>query len=69
MNEAARLNDLEIRITHLERGLQELSDVLIRQQNELDRCVERSRVLADRLAALQDSDDESAPPSERPPHY
>jgi len=54
MTENARLSEVEIRIAHLERGLQELSDVLIRQQKELDRAVERTRILADRLAALQD---------------
>jgi SlyX protein len=69
MIEDARLNDLEIRIAHLERGLQELSDVLIRQQKELDRAVERNQCLADRLAALQDGDDASPALEERPPHY
>jgi SlyX protein len=69
MTEATRLNDLEIRITHLERGMQELSDVLIRQQKELDRAVERNRILAERLAALQDSDDGPIAAEERPPHY
>jgi SlyX protein len=69
MIENARLNDLEIRIAHLERGLQELSDVLIRQQKELDRAVERNQFLADRLAALQDGDDASTALEERPPHY
>jgi SlyX protein len=69
MTENARLNDLEIRIAHLERGLQELSDVLIRQQKELDRAVERNQILADRLAALQERDDASTALEERPPHY
>jgi SlyX protein len=69
MTENAHLNDLEIRIAHLERGLQELSDVLIRQQKELDRAVERNQILADRLAALQDSDGASVALEERPPHY
>jgi SlyX protein len=67
--EPARLHDLEMRIAHLERGLQELSDVLVRQQKELDRAVERNQVLAQRLASLQDSDDGSTPREERPPHY
>jgi SlyX protein len=69
MTESARLNDLEIRIAHLERALQQLSDVLIRQQKELDRAVDRNQILADRLAALQDSDDASTALAERPPHY
>ena len=69
MTENARLSEVEIRIAHLERGLQELSDVLIRQQKELDRAVERTRILADRLAALQDADDAATAPEDRPPHY
>jgi len=69
MTESARLDDLEIRIAHLERSVQELSDVLIRQQKELDRAVERNQILADRLAALQDDREDPTSPEERPPHY
>jgi uncharacterized coiled-coil protein SlyX len=69
MTEAARLNDLESRITHLERGLQDLSDVLVRQQKELDRAVERAKSLADRLAELQDDAEGSVAREETPPHY
>jgi uncharacterized coiled-coil protein SlyX len=69
MTEAARLNDLESRITHLERGLQDLSDVLVRQQKELDRAVERAKGLADRLAELQDDAEGSVAREETPPHY
>lgn len=69
MTEAARLDDLEIRIAHLERGVQELSDVLVRQQKELNRAIERNQILSDRLAALQEGDAEAAAVTERPPHY
>ena len=69
MTESARLDDLEIRISHLERSVQELSDVLIRQQKELDRALERNQVLADRLAALQDAGETPVAPEECPPHY
>jgi SlyX protein len=69
MTESARLVDLEIRIAHLERSVQELSDVLIRQQKELDRTVERNQILADRLAALQDAGETPMASAERPPHY
>jgi SlyX protein len=69
MTESARLDDLEIRFSHLERSVQELSDVLFRQQKELDRAVERNQILADRLAARQEDREEPTAPEERPPHY
>ena len=68
MIEPARLHDLDMRIAHLERGLQELSDVIVRQQKEIDRVAERNQVLAQRLAALQECDD-GLNLEERPPHY
>jgi SlyX protein len=69
MTASARLDDLEIRITHLERSVQELSDVLIRQQKELDRILERNQILADRLATLEDPGETPMAPAEPPPHY
>jgi SlyX protein len=69
MTETARLDDLESRITHLERALQDLSDVLVRQQKELDRAHERNEVLAERLAALQDDAEGPLTLEEPPPHY
>jgi SlyX protein len=69
MTETARLNDLESRITHLERGLQDVSDVLVRQQKELDRAVERTKNLAERLAAVQDEAQAPSGGEETPPHY
>jgi uncharacterized coiled-coil protein SlyX len=71
MTDQSRLDDVEIRIAHLERGLQELSDVIIRQQKALDHAMERQQRLAERLtAALQsDADDEAATRTEIPPHY
>jgi SlyX protein len=70
MNEQSRLDDVEVRIAHLERGLQELSDVIVRQQKALDHAMERQQRLAERLAALQSDDDsEAATRTEIPPHY
>jgi uncharacterized coiled-coil protein SlyX len=69
MTESARFNELESRITHLERGLQELSDVLIRQQKELDRAIERNQSLTARLTALQQEADGPPVGEETPPHY
>lgn len=69
MKEAERLETLEVKLTHLERGLQELSDVVIRQQREIDALAERNRVLAGRLQALLEQMGPPEFPQETPPHY
>jgi SlyX protein len=63
-----RIETLEFKVAHLERALQELSDVLYRQQRELDVLRDRQAVLADQLGQLEDR---SADPNriEVPPHY
>jgi uncharacterized coiled-coil protein SlyX len=64
----ARLETLEIKLAHLERALQELSDVLYRQQQRLDAHEAHYRRLIDGVAA---ADPKPAPDAqfEIPPHY
>ncbi len=64
----ARIETLEIKLAHLERALQELSDVIYRQQQQLDAANERHQRLLDRLAA-DASPAEPASQFEIPPHY
>jgi SlyX protein len=68
MDDDARLEALEIKLAHLERAFQELSDVLYRQQRQLDASEARLDRLLDRLGALERGED---PPAqfEVPPHY
>lgn len=63
-----RVETLEFKVAHLERALQELSDVLYRQQRELDALRERSQTL---LEQVQQLDQRGAGPTsvEIPPHY
>ena len=63
-----RVEALEVKVAHLERALQELSDVLYRQQRELDALRDRSQVL---LEQVQQLDQRGADPTsvEIPPHY
>jgi len=63
-----RIDALEFKVAHLERTLQELSDVLYRQQRELDALRERSQSLSEQLQQL---DDRGSDPAgvEIPPHY
>jgi len=69
MTDSDRIETLEIKMAHLERGLQELSDVVIRQQQDLDRLQLRNQQLMEQLEALRDQATESQDPHEVPPHY
>ena len=64
-----KFEQLELKIAYLEQANQELSDVVYRQQGELDALRDRLKLLAARI-------EESAQPQrpyteveERPPHY
>jgi len=70
MSDNARIEALEIKCAHLERAVQELSDVLFRQQQQLDRVLERSQDLASQIEALEAAAEAPAGPrAEIPPHY
>jgi len=65
---AVRLETVEIKLAHLERAIQELSDVVYRQQQQLDFALEANRQLRQQL---EDIEGRSADPTavEIPPHY
>jgi SlyX protein len=62
-----RLNELEVRYSHLENTLQELSEVVWRQQRELDVLRELVQRLQGRVEA--DTGVVDANRVDRPPHY
>jgi SlyX protein len=64
----ARVELLEFKVAHLERALQDLSDVLYRQQRELDSARARAQQLVEQVQQLESRD---ADPNrvEIPPHY
>ena len=65
-----RLETIEIKLAHLERAVAEISDVVARQQKELDRALERNQRLMEKIAALEsESGAASATAYEKPPHY
>ncbi len=64
-----RLDAIEEKLAHLERAVSELSDVVARQQKELDRARERNQLLLDKLAAVESDLGPSSTAHEKPPHY
>jgi len=69
MNDAAtRLESLEVKIAHLERATQELSDVIYRQQQQIDTMLNLNRQLASQLETLEAKSGDAGP-VEVPPHY
>lgn len=68
MHDDRRLEDVEVKLAHVERGLQELSDVVVRQQQEIDALQRSNRRLLEQLATgVNDAD--AATRVEIPPHY
>lgn len=65
---AARVTELETRYTLQDDTLQKLSDVLWRQQRQIEALETRVAALERRVASL-DSSDLPAPDDEVPPHY
>jgi len=64
-----RLDAIEEKLAHLERAVNELSDVVARQQKDLERALERNQHLMDKLAALESDSGASATAEGKPPHY
>jgi len=69
MSAAGRFEIVESKLAHLEHTVNALSDVIARQQRELDASRERLRVLAERLAGMEAPQGASASAEEKPPHY
>lgn len=61
---------LEEQIAHLTRTVEELSDVVAKQQSEIDRLTKRVRMLMEREAAREQAGGGGHVfGDERPPHY
>lgn len=69
MTDTQRIEELEIKLAHLERGLAELSDVVVRQQADIDRLTARNQRLIERLEELRTHGPPPGPEDELPPHY
>ncbi|MES2146060.1 MAG: SlyX family protein [Pseudomonadota bacterium] len=63
-----RTEQLEERMAHLIRAVEDLSDVVARQATEIDRLTRLVTMLAQREAERDDTSDAPAA-SQRPPHW
>ena len=64
-----RLDAIEEKLAYLEQSVHELSDVVARQQKELDQALQRNQRLMDKIAAMESDFGPSATAHEKPPHY
>ncbi len=64
------MQNLEERIAHLERAIEELSDVIARQDKDISRLTARAEMLMQREAEREASGSGGVViGDERPPHY
>jgi SlyX protein len=63
------LAEVQIKIAFLERANSDLSDVVLRQQREIQWLSSRIKEVADRLEAVQSDARHDPSDDERPPHY
>ena len=69
MNQLERFELIETKLAHVEHAVSSLSDVIARQQREIDAARARLRHLAERLAGFEAPQGASASAEEKPPHY
>ncbi len=63
------IEDLQIRLTYQEEGLQQFSLTVIKQQNEIDTLKQELERLTQRVRELTPSDIDSPENEPLPPHY
>ncbi len=68
MNEE-RLVDIESKLAHQEQLIDELNDVVTKQQEQIMQIEKLCNSLVNRIRAMDDTQTDDAPPNERPPHY
>lgn len=60
---------IEERLAHLTRTVDDLSDVVARQADEIDRLSRHLRLLLEREAEREAMEGEAPPANQRPPHW
>ena len=63
------LEQIQTKIAFLERAASELSDVVFRQDKEIQALQAKLKAVSDRLTGVQSDESARSPDQERPPHY
>lgn len=64
-----RLIELETKLAYQEDTIQQLNDVVCRQQNQIDILLEKCDLLISKTKELADKLPDDFDDNERPPHY
>ena len=64
-----RLTNVELLMTHLQHDFEQLSQVVFRQQAELDGLRKQLVLLDSRVVTLTEGPEVRDPQEEKPPHY
>ncbi|MFM9961799.1 MAG: SlyX family protein [Planctomycetaceae bacterium] len=64
-----RLTNVELLMTHLQHDFEQLSQVVFRQQAELDALRKQLVLLDSRVVTLSEGSEVRDPQDEKPPHY
>ena len=68
MNED-RLIEIETRIAYQEDTIQQLNDIVTKQQRQIDKLEDLSKSLTERYQSLQTTETDLNMADEKPPHY
>jgi SlyX protein len=66
---AQRVTELELKLAHQEQALEDLSDMVTRQWQVIDRLEREVRRLSEQLVDLEGAGKTTAPKDAPPPHY
>ena len=64
-----RITELETKVAYQEHTIQELNEVIYKQQQQMDAIEIKCQHLMDRIQSLSESSPSEQPSNERPPHY
>ncbi len=64
-----RITDIEIKLMHQENTIQQLNEVVVRQQGMIEQLQTNVRLIMEQLRAISPSTVRDAEDEELPPHY
>ena len=69
MNTEDQIIELESRLAFQEHSINELNDIITRQQRQIDTLMASIQILNNKLKELAETGPSTAPVDEKPPHY